>query len=67
VNDRGERTGISRTEQTLTIPLNESRSARPVGARIPVRLAKGNYRIVINVRDAESGRMGTARTNARVE
>lgn len=67
VNDRGERTGISRTEQTLTIPLNESRSGRPVGARIPVRLAKGNYRIVINVRDAESGRMGTARTNARVE
>lgn len=67
MNDRGERSGISKTEQTLTIPLNESRSGRPVGARIPVRLARGSYRIVVNVRDAESGRMGTARANVRVE
>ena len=67
VNDRGDQSGISKTEQNVTIPVGESRSSRPVGVRIPVRLTKGNYRIVINVRDAESGRMGTARTNARVE
>ena len=28
---------------------------------------KGNYRIVVNVRDSASGKMGTARANVRVE
>jgi VWFA-related protein len=67
VNDNGDKSGISRTEQTFTIPLKESRSARPLTEKVSLRLAKGNFRIVVNVRDAESGRMGTARTNVRVE
>ncbi|MGH9442016.1 MAG: VWA domain-containing protein [Thermoanaerobaculia bacterium] len=67
INEQGDNSGISRTEQTLTIPLNESRSARPVGIRVPIHLAKGSYRIVVNVRDVESGRMGTARANVKVE
>ena len=66
-NDRGDRSAISRTDQTLTIASNESGSARPMGVRVPVRLARGNYRIVVNVRDSESGRMGTARTIVKVE
>src|SRR5262249_46173826 len=60
VNDKGEKTPISRTEQTLSIPLNESRSGRLLRVRIPVHLGKGISRIVVNVRDDESGRMGTA-------
>ena len=28
---------------------------------------KGNYRIVVNVRDLATGKMGTARANVRVE
>ena len=28
---------------------------------------KGNYRIVVNVRDSATGKMGTARANVRVE
>ena len=67
VNDRGDRSGITHTEQTLTIASKESGSARPIGVRVPIRLAKGSYRIVVNVRDVESGRMGTARTNAKIE
>ena len=28
---------------------------------------KGNYRIVVNVRDVASGKMGTARANVHIE
>jgi VWFA-related protein len=67
IDDRGDRAPLSRLVQGFTIPASETRAARPIIEKLSLRMKKGNYRIVVNVRDAESGRIGTARANMHVE
>jgi VWFA-related protein len=67
MNDRGEPTPLSRTTQAFTLSPPEAKSARPLIERVTLKLRKGSYRLVVNVIDPESGRMGTARVNVRAE
>src|SRR5262249_49420718 len=67
IDDRGGRWPVSRVSQNFTIPAAETRSPRSVSERFSLRMKKGNYRIVVNVRDLESGRIGTARANVHVD
>ncbi len=67
VDDRGDRAPLSRVPQSFTIPASETRLARPIVEKFSLRMKKGNYRIVANVRDVESGRIGTARANVHIE
>ena len=39
----------------------------PLTYAADLQTKKGNYRIVVNVRDLATGKMGTARANVRVE
>lgn len=67
IDDRGGRAPLSRVPQNFTIPATETRAARPIFERLSLRMKKGNYKIVVNVRDTESGRIGTARASVHVE
>jgi len=67
MSDRGEETPLSRTTQAFTLNAPEARGARPLVLRLRIKLRKGTYVLVANVLDPETGRMGTARANVRVE
>jgi hypothetical protein len=67
LSDRGEETPLSRTAQSFTLSAPEARSGRPLVFKIQVKLRKGSYALVANILDPETGRMGTARANVRVE
>jgi VWFA-related protein len=67
MSDRGEPTPLSRTTQAFTISAAEARTARPLVEHVTLKLRKGTYRLVVNVFDPETGRLGTARTSVRAE
>jgi VWFA-related protein len=67
VDDRGGRSDVSRQETTFEIPPDKATADTMLRFDVRLQTKKGNYRIVVNVRDAASGRMGTARANVRVE
>jgi len=67
LSDRGEETPMSRTVQSFTVTPAEARAAKPLVLRLALKLRKGAYLLVVNVLDPETGRMGTARANVRVE
>jgi VWFA-related protein len=67
LSDRGEETPLSRTAQSFTLSAPEARSGRPLVFKLQVKLRKGSYALVANILDPETGRMGTARANVRVE
>jgi VWFA-related protein len=67
VSDRGEETPLSRTTQAFTLSAAEARGSRPIVIRLKLKLRRGTYVLVTNVLDPETGRMGTARANVRVE
>jgi hypothetical protein len=46
---------------------SEARTVRPLVEHVTLKLRKGTYRLVVNVLDPETGRLGTARTNVRAE
>ena len=61
IDDRGGATPLTRTAQSYTLSPSETRGSRPLVERTTLRLRRGDYRLVVNVLDAPSGRMGTAR------
>ena len=68
VDDKGGMSDLNRQETTFQIPAGKAKSADSMlryAAQLQTK--KGNYRIVVNVRDSASGKMGTARANVRVE
>lgn len=66
IDDSGRMSDISREEKTFTLPKDApADTALPYKATLQTR--KGNIRIVVNVRDKETGRMGTAKADVRVE
>ena len=67
VSDRGEETPVTRTTQAFTLNAAEARGPRPLAVRLQLKLRRGTYALVANVLDPETGRMGTARANVRVE
>jgi VWFA-related protein len=68
VDDKGGSSDLNRQETTFQVPAGKSKSADTmVRYAAQLQTKKGNYRIVVNVRDSASGKMGTARANVRVE
>ncbi|MGH9315488.1 MAG: VWA domain-containing protein [Thermoanaerobaculia bacterium] len=66
IDDRGYMSEISREERAFTLPRDApADTVLPYKATLQTR--KGNIRVVINFRDKETGRMGTAKADVRVE
>ncbi len=66
IDDSGNMSDIGREEVTFELP----KDAPPNSAlkyTTALQMRKGNHRIVVNVRDKETGRMGTAKADVRVE
>lgn len=67
VDDRNQESPIAHRIQSFTVPPAETRSSHPLVASFSLRLKKGNFRLIVNARDSQSGRMGTARANVHIE
>ncbi len=67
IDDKGRRSDITRQEASFQIPAGEAAGNAPLQFSARLMTKKGNYRIVVNVRDSGTGKMGTARANVRVE
>ena len=67
VDDKGRRSEITRQEANFQVPADQAAGNTPVQFNARLMTKKGNYRIVVNVRDSVTGKMGTARANVRVE
>jgi VWFA-related protein len=67
IDDKGRMSDIGRQESTFEIPADKAGSNEVLGYATQLQTKKGNYRIVVNVRDVATGRMGTARANVRIE
>ncbi len=67
VDDKGRRSEVTRQEANFQIPTGETAGNAPLQFTARLMTKKGNYRIVVNVRDNATGKMGTARANVRVE
>ncbi len=66
IDDNGYMSDISREEKTFTLAKDApAETLLPYKATLQTR--KGNVRIVVNLRDKETGRMGTGKADVRVE
>jgi VWFA-related protein len=65
VDDEGRSSDVTREEKTFTQPGFEPDA--PLTYRATLRIRKGSHRVVVNVRDTATGRMGTAKANVRVD
>jgi VWFA-related protein len=66
MDDAGRMSDINREEMTFTLP-SDAPSNAPLRYTVNLEIRKGNARVVVNVRDRETGRMGTARADVHVE
>lgn len=67
VDDKGRTSEITTQDSAFTLPTDQAKGDTPLAYSASVQTKKGNYRIVVNVRDAATGRMGTAKAAVRVE
>jgi VWFA-related protein len=67
MDDKGNKSNLNQQEAAFTVPSDKAASDAQVRYEMSLATKKGNYRITVNVRDAATGKMGTARTNVRVE
>jgi VWFA-related protein len=67
VDDKGRMSDVSRQEETFQVPTDQVKANAMVAFEAQLQTRKGNVRVVVNVRDAASGKMGTGRANLRVE
>ncbi len=67
VDDKGNTSPLNRQETTFEIPAGKPKAGTFVRYTAQLQTKKGNYRIVVNVRDSQSGKMGTTRANVHVE
>jgi len=67
VDDKGRMSAVSRQEETFEMPTDKIKDNAMVAFEAQLQTRKGNVRVVVNVRDAASGKMGTGRANLRVE
>lgn len=66
MDDRGRMSDITRTDATFTVP-NDTPAESPLNYTANLQTRKGSYRLVINVRDKATGRMGTGKTDIRID
>ena len=64
VDDEGRSSDIAREETTFTAPAGPPDA--PLTYRATLRIRKGANRVIVNVRDKATGRMGTAKANVKV-
>ena len=64
MDDSGRLSDVSRQEATFTLPEGKE---EPLVYTATLQTRKGNQRIVVNLRDRASGRMGTAKADVRIE
>ena len=64
MDDSGRSSGVVRQEATFTLPRGGQAN---LVFTTKLRMRKGNQRIVVNLRDKQTGRMGTAKADVRVE
>ena len=67
VDDKGGRSEVNHQEGSFQVPVGEVNGSALLRFEAQLQTKKGNYRVVVNVRDPVSGKMGTARANVRVE
>ena len=67
VDEKGNTSDLSRQETTFQIEAGKSKADTVLRYSAQLQTKKGNYRIVVNVRDVASGKLGTARANVHVE
>jgi VWFA-related protein len=67
VDDKGRTSDLSRQETTFEIAADKVKTDTPLAYETRLQTKKGNYRIVVNVRDPSSGLMGTGRASVHVE
>jgi hypothetical protein len=65
LDDGGRMSDVARQEATFTIPLGDDTASLVYTTKLKTR--KGNQRIVVNLRDRASGKMGTAKADVHVE
>ena len=66
MDDEGRMSDISREDAAFKLPGGKD-DAVPLVYSATLQTRKGNHRIVVNVRDKVTGRMGTAKADIRVE
>lgn len=66
MDDSGNMSDISRQETSFALP-GDAPADAPVRYQAKLTLRKGNARVVVNVRDRTTGKMGTARADIHVE
>lgn len=66
IDDSGYQSDIGRDVTTFTLAADASPTT-PLQHELTLQTKKGNYRFVVNVRDAATGRLGTAKADVRVE
>jgi len=64
VDDQGRSSDVAHEETTFTA--SGGASDAPLTYRATLRLRKGANRVIVNVRDKATGRMGTAKANVKV-
>ncbi|HEY1250262.1 MAG TPA: VWA domain-containing protein [Thermoanaerobaculia bacterium] len=67
VDDKGRMSDVSRQEASFQLASDKVSTDALVRFNAQLLTRKGNVRVVVNVRDSASGKMGTARANLRVE
>lgn len=67
VDEKGNTSDLNRQQTTFQIPAGKSHAEALLRYTAQLQTKKGNYRIVVNVRDVASGKMGTVRTNVHIE
>jgi len=67
LGEHDEPTPVTHTVQTFTLSPAEARSAKPLVERVSLKLRKGSYRLVVNVVDTPTGKMGTIRMTIRAD
>jgi len=67
VDDKGRMSDVTRQESTFELPASQVKEDALLRYDAQLQTRKGNVRIVVNVRDSASGKMGTARASLRVE
>ena len=66
VDDSGNTSDIGHEEAVYNLPKDTPANA-PLNYVVRLQTRKGNQRIVVNVQDSQTGRMGTAKADVRVE
>ena len=66
IDDSGNTSDIGREVAVFTLPKGAPGST-PLTHQLTLATKKGNYRIVVNVRDAATGKIGTAKADIRVD